>query len=264
MEVWRKAHHGHFSKIKGPSLGGKFIWSPSHLKCKHCMAHSRRVLDTRCSTLSMNPLLPQEVPGIHEDKTSVISLTRNGYPDGSKLATRLPFPNSRVLPTLVDWCPASLSSSSVQQEWSSSSQSEDKMKSCLQSAWHIVEWSVLTPSFLYRRPSCPVLAPLSQVSQKRTECFSVYNFLTRITGEPLFALFTFKGYMVSNTIINLAWSQSAIPKLGIIISSGFCICFSLFLFIFCHFSFSLYLLASAMLTLPTSPSSFLFPLHFQL
>lgn len=118
--------------------------------------------------------------------------------------------------------------------------------------------------FLYERPSCPPLAPLSQASWKRTACMSEFQFPHKNNRRTNFiGLFTLKHYTVSNTIINFAWLRSAISKLGFI-SSSVCIFLPLILFILCHRPFSLSLLSSATPTLPTSPSSFFFPLHFLL
>ena len=209
-----------------------------------------------------------------KDKISVIILAGNGSPSG--LEQRVPtilseevmlpcakkrgqgldssFPAAMCSPTLVDSCPASLYSS-VQQEQSSSSQSEDKMRSCLWKAWHIVRQSMLTLSLLYggrpleyyRGNHALPLIHWVKLHGKRLHVPHKNNRRT-----TFLALSIFKGHTGSNTIINLAGLQNAIPKLGIIISSSFYVyLFSL------YFSLNLVISPSVFLFYPKLPHPFL-------
>lgn len=153
MEVWRKACQHVPRRLRGPALevkssGHPPIWIPyilQHIPGQCLPACNWILLWTLCFPKRSLPYMLSL-----KDKVSVITLAGNGSPSGLEWwvptllseEVMLPsgknrsrgldsaFPAAMCSPILVDSCPASLSSS-VQQERSSSSQSEDKMRSCL-------------------------------------------------------------------------------------------------------------------------------------
>lgn len=154
-------------------------------------------------------------------------------------------------------------------EGSSSSQSANKMKSCLWSTWHIVGWFMLTLSLLNERPLNAIedhhVLPLLlwvKLHGKGLHVLSQFQFSHKNNRTTTFlALSILEAQPVSNTIINLAGLQNAVSNLGIIVSSS--------LYVYLFFSISLFILPfpllsfSSFLSYPISPyKSFFLPLSF--